>query len=148
VAVRPLERILEEKGHTLRVTTPEATVLEAVEVMCEARVGALLVMQSHTLVGVFSERDVMSRVVLVGLDPARTRVQSVMTTKVVCVESDVSPDEAMAIITTCHVRHLPVVDKGRVVGVVSIGDLVRWAIRDREQSIEQLRDYVIGRYPG
>jgi CBS domain-containing protein len=146
--MRPLELILEEKGRGLHVTGPEATVIEAVDVMCQARVGALLVMQSDTLVGIFSERDVMSRVVLVGLDPRLTRVGDVMTRNVVCVETDVSTDEAMAIITSRRLRHLPVVEGRRVVGVVSIGDLVRWAIRDREQSIEQLRDYVIGRYPG
>jgi CBS domain-containing protein len=143
-----LDLILEEKGHGLHVTAPEATVIEAVDMMCQARVGALLVMQSDTLVGIFSERDVMSRVVLVGLDPKRTCVGEVMTRDVVCVETDVSPDEAMAIITNRRLRHLPVVEGRRVVGVVSIGDLVRWAIRDREQSIEQLRDYVTGRYPG
>ena len=146
--MRSLDLILEKKGRGLYVTAPEATVMEAVDVMCQARVGALLVMQSDTLVGIFSERDVMSRVVLVGLDPKLTCVGDVMTREVVCVEIDVSPDEAMAIITSRRMRHLPVVDGRRVVGMVSIGDLVRWTIRDREQSIEQLRDYVTGRYPG
>ena len=146
--MQSLDLILEEKGRELQVIAPEATVAEAVSTMCQARVGALLVMQSDTLVGIFSERDVMSRVVVVGLDPKRTRVGDVMTRNVVCVEIDVSPDEAMAIITDRRMRHLPVVDGRRVVGVVSIGDLVRWAIRDREQSIEQLREYVTGRYPG
>jgi CBS domain-containing protein len=146
--MRPLDRILEQKGRGLHVIAEQGTVIEAVDMMCQARVGALLVMQSDTLVGIFSERDVMSRVVLLGLDPLRTCVGEVMTRNVVCVESDMSPDEAMAIITNHRVRHLPVVEGRRVVGVVSIGDLVRWAIRDREQSIEQLRDYVIGRYPG
>src|SRR5215472_12058466 len=88
-----LDLILEEKGHGLHVIAPEATVIEAVDMMCQARVGALLVMQSDTLVGIFSERDVMSRVVLVGLDPKRTCVGDVMTREVVCVEMDVSPDE-------------------------------------------------------
>jgi CBS domain-containing protein len=146
--MQALDLILEEKGRELHVTAPEATVIEAVDLMCRARVGALLVMQSDMLVGIFSERDVMSRVVLVGLDPNRTCVGEVMTRNVVCVETDVSPDEAMAIITSRRLRHLPVVAGRRVVGVVSIGDLVRWAIRDREQSIEQLRDYVTGKYPG
>ena len=146
--MQSLDLILEEKGSGLHVIVPEATVIEAVDMMCRARVGALLVMQSDTLVGIFSERDVMSRVVLVGLDPNRTCVGDVMTRNVVCVEIDVSPDEAMAIITNRRMRHLPVVAGRRVVGVVSIGDLVRWAIRDREQSIEQLREYVTGRYPG
>ena len=95
-----------------------------------------------------SARQRCADLVLMGLDPLRTCVGDVMTRNVLCVESDVSPDDAMAIITSHRVRHLPVVHGRRVVGVVSIGDLVRWAIRDREQSIEQLRDYVIGRYPG
>jgi CBS domain-containing protein len=146
--MRPLELILEEKGRGLHVTRPEATVIEAVDLMCQARVGALLVMQRETLVGIFSERDVMSRVVLVGLDPKLTCVGDVMTRNVVCVETDISADEAMAIITSRRLRHLPVVEGRRVVGVVSIGDLVRWSISDREQSIEQLRDYVSGRSPG
>ena len=146
--MRPLDLILDEKGRGLQVIAPEATVIEAADMMCQARVGALLVMQSNTLVGILSERDVMSRVVLLGLDARRTYVGEVMTHDVVCVESDISPDEAMAIITSRRVRHLPVVQGRRVVGVVSIGDLVRWTIRDREQSIEQLREYVVGRYPG
>jgi CBS domain-containing protein len=143
-----LDLILEEKGRFLHVIAPEATVTEAANMMCQARVGALLVMLSNTLVGIFSERDVMSRVVLVGLDPKATRVGDVMTRDVVCVATDVSPDEAMAIITDRRMRHLPVVEGRRVVGVVSIGDLVHWAIRAREQSIEQLYDYVNGKYPG
>jgi CBS domain-containing protein len=146
--MRPLDLILQEKGRGLHVIAQDRMVTEAVELMCHARVGALLVMHDDTLVGIFSERDVMSRVVLLGLDAARTKVADVMTREVLCVENDVSPDEAMAIITSRRVRHLPVVEGRRVIGVVSIGDLVRWAIRDREQSIEQLRDYVIGRYPG
>jgi CBS domain-containing protein len=146
--MRPLDLILQEKGRGLHVIAQDRMVMEAVELMCHARVGALLVMHEDTLVGIFSERDVMSRVVLLGHDPARTRVADVMTREVLCVENDVSPDEAMAIITSRRVRHLPVVEGRRVVGVVSIGDLVRWSIRDREQSIEQLRDYVCGRYPG
>jgi CBS domain-containing protein len=146
--MRPLDLILEEKGRGVYVTNPQVTVIEAVGMMCQARVGALLVMQNDTLVGIFSERDVMSRVVLAGLDAKRTCVGEVMTRNVVCVEIDVSPDEAMAIITSRRMRHLPVVDGRRVVGMVSIGDLVRWTIRDREQSIEQLREYVTGRYPG
>jgi CBS domain-containing protein len=146
--MRSLDLILEEKGRDLHVIAPEATVIEAVNLMCEARVGALLVMQGNTLVGIFSERDVMSRVVLVGFDPKATCVGDVMTRDVVCVATDMSPDEAMAIITDRRMRHLPVVEGRRVVGVVSIGDLVHSAISAREQSIEQLCDYVNGRYPG
>jgi len=143
-----MELILDTKDQEVHVVSPEATVLEAVESMCEAHIGALLVMREATLVGIFSERDLMRRVVLAGRDPARTRVVEVMTEDVVCVPPDLSPHEAMALITRRCVRHLPVVVGRRIVGVISIGDLVRWMIRERDYEIDQLRDYVAGRYPG
>jgi CBS domain-containing protein len=105
-------------------------------------------MRDQTLVGIFSERDLMTRVVLAPRDPALTRVGDVMTRDVFCVRSDVSRHDAMDLITTRRVRHLPVVDGRRLIGVVSIGDLVRWTLREREHAIEQLQDYVTGRYPG
>lgn len=90
----------------------------------------------------------MTRVVLARLDPGRVCVGDVMTRDPVCVEVDVSPEEAMALITSRRIRHLPVVDGRLVVGLVSIGDLVRWTLRDRQYAIEQLQDYVTGKYPG
>jgi CBS domain-containing protein len=149
--MEPLEIILEEKadsGRTLEVTTPDATVLSAVETMCRAHVGALLVMRDSVLVGIFSERDLMTRVVLARLDPAVVPVGDVMTRDVITIAPDATPEHAMALVTHHRVRHLPVVDAACVVGLVSIGDLVRWTIRDREHSIEQLQEYVTGRYPG
>jgi CBS domain-containing protein len=149
--MEPLECILSEKegnGRTLQVIAPEATVLSAVEAMCRAHVGALLVMRGSVLVGIFSERDLMTRVVLARLDPAAVPVGDVMTRDVVSIAPDVAPEHAMALITNQRIRHLPVVDGARVVGIVSIGDLVRWTVRDREHSIEQLQEYVTGRYPG
>jgi CBS domain-containing protein len=149
--MEPLECILEEKagnGRTLQVIAPEATVLSAVEAMCMGHVGALLVMRGSVLVGIFSERDLMTRVVLARRDPAVVLVGEVMTREVVSIAPDVTPEHAMALITNRRVRHLPVVDGTCVVGLVSIGDLVRWTVRDREHSIEQLQEYVAGRYPG
>jgi CBS domain-containing protein len=149
--MEPLESILEEKeesGRTLEVIAPEATVLSAVEAMCHAHVGALLVMRGSALVGIFSERDLMTRVVLARLDPAVVRVGDVMTRNVISIARDVTPEHAMALFTDHRVRHLPVVEGSQVVGLVSIGDLVRWTIREREHSIEQLQEYVTGRYPG
>jgi signal-transduction protein with cAMP-binding, CBS, and nucleotidyltransferase domain len=143
-----LEWILEHKGREVHVIPPEATVLEAVDAMCRAHIGALLVMRGETLVGIFSERDLMTRVVLAPVDPACTCVGEVMTCEVVCVGSHASPHEAMTLMTNNRVRHLPVVDGRRVVGLVSIGDLVQWAISDREHTIDQLQGYVEGRYPG
>jgi len=144
-----LERILATKGSTqVHVVTPEATVLEAVDRMCAAKVGALLVVRGDTLIGVFSERDLMTRVVLDHRDPASTAIGEVMTPGVVSVPLGTSPHDAMSIMTTGRVRHLPVTDGARLAGIVSIGDLVRWAVTDRDRLIGELEEYVAGRYPG
>jgi signal-transduction protein with cAMP-binding, CBS, and nucleotidyltransferase domain len=144
----PIESILASKGRTLHVTSPAATVLEASRAMCTARVGALLVMDAEHMVGVFSERDLMTRVVLAGRPAETTRVGDVMTREVVCIRIEASPQDAMAVMTRRRVRHLPVTQASKVVGLISIGDLVRWTIRDNERAIHRLEDYVCGRYPG
>ncbi len=141
-----IRSILLEKGNTTHVTTPEVIVRSAVEQMCRAHIGGLLVMQETALLGVFSERDLMTRVVLAGRDPAATLVGEVMTPDVVCVNSGLSISEAMGLVTRRRVRHLPVMEGRRVLGLVSIGDLVRWQIRDFEQEIDHLRTYFAG-YP-
>jgi CBS domain-containing protein len=143
-----LELILESKGRTMHVIAPDASVLDAVEAMCRARVGALLVMDGDEIAGIFSERDLMKRVVLAQREPADTPVGDVMTREIVCVEHDASPKQAMALVTDHRVRHLPVLQGRRIIGIISIGDLVRWTIRDRERVIEDLEQYVAGRYPG
>jgi CBS domain-containing protein len=144
-----LESILQSKGRTLHVIDPADTVLDAVDVMCRAHVGALLVMADDALVGIFSERDLMTRVVLTRRDPGATRVSEVMTAGVYWVAMDTVPNDVLALMTDRRIRHVPVVDeRRRIAGVVSIGDLVRWTVRDRELEIEQLHDYVTGRYPG
>jgi len=144
-----LEFILESKGSTtVHVVTPETTVIEAVDTMCAAHVGALLVVRGDTLVGVFSERDLMTRVVLDQRDPATTHVGEVMTPGAISVSLGSSAHDAMALMTSRRVRHLPVTDGRRIAGVVSMGDLVRWAVTDRDRLIEELQEYVAGRYPG
>jgi CBS domain-containing protein len=143
-----LERILETKGNEVHVVSRGARVIEAVDAMCRAHVGAVLVMDGDRLAGIFSERDLMTRVVLARRDPASTPVAEVMTPDVVCVERDISPADAMALMTNRRVRHLPVADGRRIIGVVSIGDFVRWSLHDQEEQIAQLHDYVAGRYPG
>jgi signal-transduction protein with cAMP-binding, CBS, and nucleotidyltransferase domain len=135
-------------GRQVRSTQPGATILEAVEQMCRERVGALLVMDRTTPVGIVSERDVMTRGVLKRRSPDATAVANVMTKEVVCVGAEASVEEAMAIMTHRHCRHLPVVDAGKVVGMVSIGDLARWASHQQEYELKLLHDYVEGRYPG
>jgi CBS domain-containing protein len=146
--MNPIESILQLKGHHVYVVSPEETVLDAVEAMCMARVGSLVVMDEGGLVGIFAERDLMTRVVLARRDPATTRVAEVMTRDVVCIAPDVTPQQAMTIITERRVRHLPVLDGGGIVGLVSIGDLVRWGLSVKEREIGEMQDYVTGRYPG
>ncbi len=153
--MRPIENILNTKGNKLYVAAPEDTVVAAVAAMCVARIGSLLVMEGNVLSGIFCERDLMTRVVLARLDPDLTTVGDVMTRDVVCIEPDVSVRDAMRVMTARRVRHLPVADDGRIIGMVSIGDLVRWTTEDNTHQIEDgnhliadLHDYVAGRYPG
>jgi CBS domain-containing protein len=143
-----IESILEEKGNALYSVRPDVVVLEAVETMCAAHVGALTVMLGDKLVGMFSERDLMKRVVLARRDPARVQVGEVMTRHVVCTRHDASPREVMDVMTRERVRHMPVLRGRRVHGIVSMGDMVRWTLREREHAVEQLTEYVAGKYPG
>lgn len=141
-----IHAILRDKGGSIHATNPDTTVRSAVEAMCSAHIGALLVMRGEAMAGIFSERDLMTRVVLAGRDPATTRVGDVMTREVICVKRSLSVAEAMALLTRHRVRHLPVKDGARVVGIVSIGDLVQWQIRDLDQEVDHLRSYFAG-YP-
>jgi CBS domain-containing protein len=140
--------ILETKGRAVHTTRPDATVVSAVDDMCRLHIGALLVTEGKSPVGIVSERDIMARLVLKRRDPATTRVDEIMTREVVCTNLETSPEEAMAIMTQRRCRHLPVMLEGNVVGVLSIGDLVRWVSRHQEYEIRMLEDYVSGRYPG
>jgi len=142
-----LKRILEEKGSTVHSVEPEASVLEAVRRMNQHRVGALLVMDGDRPVGIFTERDVLKRVVDTGKDPGRTRVADVMTTDLVCVRPETTVHEAMAVITERRCRHLPVLDGERLSGLVSIGDLTRWLVKDQHIQIRDLVDFITGKYP-
>jgi CBS domain-containing protein len=143
-----IAQILKEKGADVHHTSPDATVLGAVEMMSSKRIGALMVCKEGQPLGMFTERDLMTRVILGGRDPATTRIEEVMSTEVVFVEPSTRAEEAMAVMTERRCRHLPVVSEGRVVGLISIGDLVRWASRNQEFQIRQLENYICGKYPG
>jgi CBS domain-containing protein len=138
--------VLRYKGMVVHSIAPETLVLSAVEEMCEKHIGALLVCSAGIPLGVFSERDLMRRVILAKRDPQATRVQDVMTTEVVCVEPSTPARQAMAIMTDRRCRHLPVVEDGHVIGVLSIGDLVRWMSVEQAFEIQLLTDYVRGAY--
>ncbi len=143
-----LRTILEGKEPTVHYVTPEAMVLAAVEKMCRAHVGALLVEVNDEPIGIVTERDIMNRLVLQQRDAASTHVAEIMSRDVLCIDPDREPEEAMALMTERRVRHLPVVVENVVVGIISMGDLVRWASRNSEFEVRILRDYVIGVYPG
>jgi CBS domain-containing protein len=136
--------ILKDKGRIVWSVKPTDTVLAALGVMAEHDIGAVLVMDADKLVGVLSERDYARKVVLAGRSSKDSPVKDVMTAHVVCVSPERSVDECMALMTNKRLRHLPVVDHKRVVGIVSIGDLVKATIDDQQFTITQLQSYIAG----
>lgn len=140
-----LRGVLEDKpDNTVFSVTPEATVREAVTVMVEGGVGCVLVLQGDRLHGLFTERDLMCRVVGKDRSPERTRITDVMTTEVATVGPDVTVGEAMALCTQRRLRHLPVYEDDRLIGLVSAGDLTKAAIRDKQHTIDDLINYIYG----
>jgi CBS domain-containing protein len=138
--------VLHHKPGAVWTISPDASVLEAIQVMAEKNVGALLVTRDDRLVGIISERDYSRKVILKGRSSKDTPVSDVLSGHVIHVSPDHSVDECMRLMTEHRVRHLPVLESSRIVGVVSIGDLVNWIISAQSSTIHQLETYITG-YP-
>ncbi|HZU28357.1 MAG TPA: CBS domain-containing protein [Bryobacteraceae bacterium] len=142
----PVTSVLKGKRGIWSVS-PETSVFEAMKVMAEKDIGALLVMNGRELVGIMSERDYARKVVLHGRSSRETLVRDIMSSPPITVSQKASIDECMSSMTSHRIRHLPVVDGAEVVGVVSIGDLVNWIISSHEKTIDHLQQYIAGAYP-
>jgi len=144
---KTLDSLLASKGRQVHHIGPEATVLEAVRAMNAQKIGALLICDGGEVLGIFTERDVLTRVLENERDPAATKISEVMSSEVVTVGPSTHVEEAMAVITERRCRHLPVLDDGKLVGLVSIGDLTRWVSRHQQGHIQDLVNYITRKYP-
>jgi len=138
----PITAILDRKGRTVFSVSPTATIADAVAEMNRHRVGSVLVIDGGTLVGIFTERDVLRRVVGAGVDPHRASVADVMTKGVITISPDATVEQTMVLFTEKRCRHLPVLDEGRLVGAISIGDITRWMADAHRAEAEHLKNYI------
>ena len=139
-----VRHILQEKGGGLWSVSPETIVFDALQLMAEKNCGALVVLEGERLVGIFSERDYARKIILKGRKSRETTVSEIMSTEVTFVHPGQSVDECMALMTEKRIRHLPVVDQDKLLGVISIGDVVKAVISEREFTIKQLENYITG----
>ena len=142
-----VESVLGEKKASIWSIAPDATVYDALVLMAEKEIGSLLVMSGNRLVGLISERDYARKIILMGRSSKETTVEEVMAGDPVTVSPRDTVSECMQLMTDHRRRHLPVVDASRVIGILSIGDLVNWIVKSQEQTIQQLHGYIAGAYP-
>ena len=142
--MKTISQFLEESKRPVYSVAPSATVREALEIMAQHNIGALLVIDGQTLEGIFSERDYARKVVLKGKSSSDAKVSEIMTSKVITINTKHTIDQCMQIMTDNHIRHLPIVNDENVMGLISIGDVVREMIAYQKSMIEQLQSYIAG----
>ena len=139
--------VLRLKGSEVWCVAPDQTVYEAIERMADKGVGALLVRSAGKLVGIISERDYARKVILKGKSSTMTLVKEIMTSPVIFVTQEQAVDECMILMTRNRIRHLPIMEHEKVLGVISIGDLVKWVVSEQEETIKHLQNYISAKYP-
>jgi CBS domain-containing protein len=137
--------VLHSKGSTVWTISPTATVFEAIRLLAQRNIGALPVMDGDNLIGIFSERDYTRKVALEGKTSRDTRVREIVSRDIISIGPDSSVEEAMRLMTEKHIRHLPVLEDNKLVGFVSIGDMVNWTISAQNAAIDQMEAYLMGR---
>jgi CBS domain-containing protein len=140
--MKTVQQLLESKRYSVVSVAPSTTVLDALKVMAEKEIGAVIVIDGEHLVGIFSERDYARKVVLQGKASKDTPVREIMTERVVCVRPEQSIEDCMGLMTDKRIRHLPVLEHKKVIGVVSIGDVVKEMLSEKEFVIKQLESYI------
>lgn len=141
-----VSEILDHKGGMVLSVDVNETVLNAISLMAQVNIGAVLVQKDDTIAGIFTERDYLQKIALKSLSSQSTRVGDVMTTPVISAEPGDSIQHCMETMTTCHCRHLPVVENGKLLGIVSIGDLVKRMLEEKQNEVEKLSQYISGSY--
>jgi CBS domain-containing protein len=142
--MRTVKEILRDKGNAVWSVGPDTTVYDALALMAEKNIGAVLVMENDTPLGILSERDYARKVALQGKATDDTPAREIMTDRIICVRPEETVEECMALMTDKHIRHLPVLEDDRLIGIISIGDVVKATISEKEFLIEQLEHYVRG----
>ena len=140
----PVSSLLHHKGSAVWHITPEASVFDAIKLMADKNIGALPVMSRGMMIGIFTERDYTRKIALMGKTSKDTRVMDVLSDEVICVGPNDSVEECMQLMTEHRIRHLPVVEGEKLLGIVSIGDLVNWIISAQNSAIEQMEQYIAG----
>ena len=141
-----ISEIIENKGGMVLSVDINESVLDAINLMAQVNIGAVLVQEGDTISGIFTERDYLQKIALKSLSSQETRVGDVMTTPVVSADPGDSIQQCMETMTTCHCRHLPVVEDGKLLGIVSIGDLVKKMLDEKQSEVEKLSEYITGTY--